>query len=381
MVADIFYQVTIKAGSEQYDLSHDISSLTVEETSGKPDALTINLSDPDKVFSHAFQEGMTVEVDLGTVEEHSLLFRGRIYKVDGAFPRDEVPTLRLLAHDASMPMGLRRRNRPWADMSLSDIVQTIAGDYFAPTNIVIDLGDEGDLFFQGNGIRQRERTDLDFLNYLAQRYGCELYVMPEEQGDTLYFASQYHIMTSEPEVTVHHGRCNTANRLYSFEASTNVSTIQLPRVISGMDYESGAPTETQTSEVEQVGYLEDTFIDENMTALLQRNPDQASRLQGLIAEAPIVHEELRTELGTVERQAMPTFLTEEELRVIASNQFSTSIHGMRGNGSTHGNPSIHANSVIDIADVGGRFSGTWYLSEVRHTLDAQGYQTDFECQR
>ncbi len=381
MAADLYCRVTIRADSAEYDLSQDLSSFTVEEASGKPDALTINLSDPYKVFSHALQEGMTVEVDMGTVEEHSLLFRGRIYKVDGDFPRDSVPTLRLLAHDASMAMGLRKRNRPWTDMSLSDIVSEIAGDYFDPPNIAINLRGEGDLRFEGNGIRQQEKTDLDFLNHLARRYGCEMYVVPGDDGDTLSFESQYHIMTADPEVTIYHGRCNTPNRLLSFQASTNVSNIRLPRVITGMDYENGEATEASTSTVEAVGTMDDSFTDENMTALHEHNPEQAQRLEGLISAAGAVQEALREELGSVERQAWPTFLTEAELSIIAENQFSTSIHGMRGNASTYGNQRIHAQSVIDIADVGGRFSGIWYLSQVRHTLDAQGYLTDFECQR
>ena len=27
------------------------------------------------------------------------------------------------------------------------------------------------------------------------------------------------------------------------------------------------------------------------------------------------------------------------------------------------------------------FSGTWYLSQVKHTVSGQGYKTEFQCQR
>lgn len=381
MAADLYFQVTSRAGSQEVDLSEHVSSLTVEEASGKPDALTLDVADPDKVLGHAVQEGMTVEVDLGTVEEHSLVFRGRIYKVEGAFPRDDVPSLRATAYDASMAMGLKKRNRPWTDMKLSDIANAVAGDYFDPASVSVEIEKEGDLAFTGNGIRQQERTDLDFLNYLAKRYGCEVYVVPEVMGDKLVFTSQYHIMTSDAEVTLYHGRSGAANRLLSFEASTNVGAIQLPRVVSGMGYEGGEATEATTSTIVEVGQMEDGFADENLSASRQRNPDRADRLEKLIDAAPSVREALQDELGTVDRQGTATFLTEEETQAIAANQFSASIHGMHGSGSTDGNPRIHARAVIDIEDVGGRFSGIWYVSEVRHTLDAQGYQTEFECQR
>lgn len=381
MAGDLFYRVSIRADSAEYDLSHDLSSFTIEETSGKPDALTVNLSDPHKVFSHALQEGMMVEVDLGTVEEHSFIFRGQIYKVEGGFPKEGVPTLRVLAHDASMAMGLRKRNRPWTDMYLSDIVSEIAGAYFDQNNITVNLREGGDPRFKGNGIRQRDKTDLEFLHTLARQYGCEMYVVPDEDGDKLYFEAQYHIMKASPAVTLYHGRCNTPNRLLSFQANSNVSNIQLPRVLAGMDYEKGEPTEATITTVDEVGSTDDEYADENMTAFREKDPERADRLEGLISGAASVQDTLRTALGTAERDAIPTFTTEEEIKVIGANQFSTSIHGMRANGTAYGNQHIHAQANIKIADVGGRFSGIWFLSQVRHVLNAQGYQTEFQCQR
>jgi phage protein D len=381
MAGDLFHRVGIQAGTTEYDLSQDLSSFTIEEASAKPAELTVNLSDPFNVFSHALQEGMTVEVDLGTAEEHSLMFRGRIYKVESSSPETGVSTLRLLAYDASMAMGLRRRNRPWTDMTLSEIVNEIAGDYFDPRLVEVSLMADGDPRFEGNGIRQRDKTDLEFLHGLARRYGCEMFVMPEEDGDALHFEAQYHIMSEDPAVSLYHGRCDTPGRLLSFEANSNVANIQLPRALSGIDYGTGEATEVTTTTVEQVGTTDDQFADENMTAFRERHPDRAGSLEGLISGAGAVQEALRDELGTVERQAVATFTTEEELNVISANQFSTSIHGMRASGSADGNPRIRAQANIDIANVGGRFSGTWYLSQVRHVLNDQGYQTEFECQR
>lgn len=381
MADDLYFRVTVTADSAQYDLSRDLSSLTVKETSANPDELTINMSDPDKVFSHALQEGMSIEVDMGTALAHSILFRGRIYKVDGSFPEQGVPTLRLLAHDASMAMGLRERNRPFVDMTLSDIVSDIASTYFNPAIIEVDLREEGDLEFTGNGIRQREKTDLQFLHLLARRYGCEMFVAPVEAGDKLYFKAQYNIMTAEPQVTLYHGRCDTPNRLLSFQANSSVSNIQLPRVLSGMDFATGEPTEVSTTTVEEAGSTDDEFADENMTAFRGRYPDRADGLDGLISGAASVQDALREELGGARRQATPTPITEEELNVIAANQYSTSLHGMRASGASYGNPLMHAQATITIADVGGRFSGIWYLSEVRHQLNAQGYRTEFQCQR
>lgn len=86
MKNDLYYRVSVRAGHASYDLSHDLSSLTIEESGTGPDMLTIEMADPFKVFSHALQEGMLVEIDLGTVSDHSVIFRGRIFKVEGVSP-------------------------------------------------------------------------------------------------------------------------------------------------------------------------------------------------------------------------------------------------------------------------------------------------------
>ena len=64
MAGDLYYHVALKAGPVAYDLSNDLTALTIEEEGGKPDQLTIDISDSYKVFSHALQEGVEVEVDL-----------------------------------------------------------------------------------------------------------------------------------------------------------------------------------------------------------------------------------------------------------------------------------------------------------------------------
>lgn len=379
MTKDLFYRVSITADTAAYDLSQDLSSFTIEEDASKPNLLTVHVSDPFKVFSHALQEGMEIEVELGTTEDHSVIFRGRIHKVQSNFPQDEVPTLRLLAHDRSMAMGLRKRNRPWTDMQLSGIVSEIAGEYFDDGNVIVGL--KGDPEFKGNGIRQQDETDLAFLLRLAATYGCETFVTANDEGDALHFEAQYSIMKSEPEVTLYHGRSGVSNRLLAFEANSDVSSIQLPRVLSGIDYESGEPTEVTSTSVEEVGTTEDRFLDENLTALRERYPAKSEQLERLLSAAAPVQQRLREELGNAEREPISTFVTEDDLRVRSENQFSTSIHGMRASGSTVGNQRIRAQANIHIADVGGRFSGVWYLSQVRHVLNGQGYQTEFQCQR
>ena len=181
-------------------------------------------------------------VDLGTSDDHSVIFRGRIYRVDGTFPKDDVPTLKIEAYDASMKMGLRKRNRAFTDMSLSDVVNAVVEPYFSDTNV--DL--KGDPSFPANGIRQDDETDLAFLLRLAKAYGCVTYVSIGDTDDTFNFVAQYNVMTTTPEVTLYYGRCDVDNPLLSFQSSADISDVQLPRALSGIDVDTGQPIDVTT---------------------------------------------------------------------------------------------------------------------------------------
>ena len=222
--------MSVNSSGVAYDASDDISSLNIEQQEGMSDSLTAELADPFKVLSHAIQEGMDIEAELGTDDDHAVVFRGRIYKVDGAFPTEQTPTIRLSAYDPSMRMGLRKRSRVWSDMALSDIVQSIASNYFSD----LDVNLLGDPNFTGNGLRQHEKTDLEFLNGLAETYGCVMYVTAGDSADTFHFVAQYAAMTMDPAVTVYYGRSDVTNRLLRFESSADTSQIELPRVLSGI---------------------------------------------------------------------------------------------------------------------------------------------------
>ncbi len=152
-------------------------------------------------------------------------------------------------------------------------------------------------------------------------------------------------------------------------------------MLSGIDFDTGQATSVTTAQALEVREDEDPFFDENLTAFRTDHPVKAAQLEVLIGAASATQAVLREELGTSTRRGVPTFTTEAELNTLAQNQFSTSLRGMRGSGSSPGIKEMFARSSVSIQDVGGRFSGTWYLSQVQHKLDREGYKTEFECRR
>jgi uncharacterized protein len=374
---DLFYRVGVTASGAKYDLSSDVGSLTLEERESEPTKLLLELMDPFKVFSYALQDGMEVEAELGTADEHELVFRGQIYHVDANFPEAGTPTVSVSAYDGLMAMGLRERSRVFTDQSLSKVVAAVAQPYFSSTKVPV----KGDPSFGPEGIRQRDETDLAFLLRLACEFGCEMYVVPTESGAEFTFKAQRSIMDAEPEVTLYHGRCDVDHRLLSFTPTSDVTAIELPRVLSGIDFESGEVLSVSAVASDTPPLSRDDFVDDNLTAFRKRYPDKAGRLESLIAAAPAVQKKLRHELGDSVRHAVPTFVTSADLAERLKNQFSTQQLGMQASGSTLGNQHLRAQRSLGVRDVGGRFSGTWFLSQVKHSLTRLGFRTEFECRR
>ena len=376
---DLYFRALITAQGASYDLSQDLTSLTVEEDDQLADKLTVVVPDPLKVFSYALQEGMDVEVDLGYADDHSVIFRGPITQADAEFPEDGVPQVTLRAFDNSIRMGLRRRNRPWTDISLQGIVSQIATEYgFVQQDIA--LPPNGNPTYTGNGIRQQEETDLAFLHRLAKAQRCKVFVDAEDFGDVFTFKAEQLIMDAEPASTVYHGRCGVENQLLSFSVSSDVSQRRRPRVYASVDPETGRETEAER-QVEEPRDLRGNPYDENLAEFRRRDPTRAAALAPLLNVAASAYESLFEATGDEEREITAGLHNAQALRERTAPQASTVTEGITGQGVTEGNKYLRAKRNIRIEAVGGRFSGKWYLSQVRHVVDRNGYRTHFTCSR
>ncbi len=374
----LFWRVKVSAGGAEFDLSPDLSSFTVEEEDRAPTKLTVEMSDPWTVFSHAFREGLDVEVELGSEDDHSVVFRGRIYHVDSGLPLDGTPTLTVRAYDSSMVMGLRERNRRFRDLPLSEVVRRVTDPHLAGRPLQLEL--LGDPVFDGEGLRQRDETDLCFLRRLAEEAHCAMGVVVGEESDSFIFRAQNAILRTTPEVVLHYGRCDVENRLLTFTGQVDVGDIALPRTMAAMDRRTGEVVPPRASVLEDVGRAEDRLRDENLAAFEETHEDRGAELRALIDAAESVEPLLRAELGEARREPVTAFATADQVIQQGEQQPSTTLHGMQASGSTVGNKDIHVRAALGI-EGGGRFSGTWFVSKATHAFDRQGYRTEFTCER
>lgn len=378
MSETLFWQLLVAAEGVPYDLSRDMTSFTIEEEDRSPTMLTVHVSDPFTVFSHALREGMDIEATMGTEDDHRVMFRGRIYHVDSSLPLDGSPSLTIKAYDATMLMGLQERNRRFRDLTLSQIVTEVADPHLeAP--IAIDL--IADPPFPGEGLRQREQTDLAFLRCLAEHMHCAMGIDLVEGVEEFVFKAHQRVLETTAEVALHYGRCDVANRLLTFDAQVDVASIAVPRAIGGMDPATGDVMDARTTPITPVGRVEDRLLEDNLSAFEEEHPERALLLRELIAAGETLDPIVREELGEARRDPIPAFATPEQADEEArAAQPATSIHGMEATGSTPGNKDIHARRPMEV-EGGGRFSGKWYVSKATHILDRQAYRTDFTCNR
>ena len=74
--------------------------------------------------------------------------------------------------------------------------------------------------------------------------------------------------------------------------------------------------------------------------------------------------------------------SQEEANAMAKAQLqATSMGFITGRGSCIGEPRLEARTVIELKGLGRRFSGSYYVTSVTHTINGSGYRSDFDVRR
>lgn len=377
MDAALYYRIVVASGGATYDLSRDIASLTWEQDDGKPDQLVLVVPDGAMVMGHALREGMTIELTFGTDVEHAVVFRGRIYGAESQVPPAGIPVLTIKALDRSAEMGMHTKPRRWDEKPLSTVVNDVLAAYeFTGKHVALGVDPEV-IVVQG------DRSDLELLAELCEHYGCSMYVEQQPDGEHLHFVGKAQLADAEPELQLFHGRCGVAHGLAEFHATVDARRAEVPRLFTGIDRRTGEMLAPITIEPRSPGKVDDLLLADNLAQIA--DADKRDRLQALIDAAATAEAEMRklrlADHGVQVARSKPPLTTAEELKLQADNWVRVNALGMNGAGSSAGLPGLRARSTIELLGVGGRFSGKWFVSQVRHMVGRDGYHTEFNCQR
>ena len=355
------------------DITGWVSGVSVVEDDHQADHVSITIPDPRMIYADALFEGSLVEVDAGYAEpnQHALMIRALITKVTLSYPESGIPTLTLEGEDKSILMGLKEKKALWRNMTVTAAVRKIAGPYFK--KIQATLSPDPQIV---PPINQDGKTDLAFLQELAQKYHAKCFVELDETGEeVLYFLPERRIVTlRRPETLILRYRRGPDSALISFAPAFDSGYIDRLKEINDID-DKGRKIKNkdkpQTDIV--VGPLPDDVVGRANSA-----------------DRPIIRK--LYDLGKASKLELQKTLTAKRTTVgkVAANQTELDAEndalegrrlGMTATGTTFGNIWLRAKSKLTIDGVNARFSGDWYVSSVTHKLDTGGYKTDFKCVR
>jgi phage protein D len=363
-----FYHVEM----EGEDITPWVSSVTVVEDERRADNTTITVPDPRMIYADALFEGSTVEVDLGYADQHALMLRAIITKVELHYPESGVPVLTLKGEDRSIMMGLKERKRVWRDRTVSDVVTAMAREHgFKQTEV--NLSPDPVL---RKPLHQDAKTDLAFLQDLAQKYHAKCFVELDEHGkEVFYFIPERRIVTvRRPDTLLLRYRLGPQSNLVGFSPSFDSSYIDRLKYVEDIDHKGNQIKNQEKPPGEIVIWNLDDRL------LASANVADRGKIQKLYSKGAAGKRALQKQLAA--RRATTGLVARDQSEIEETDDALESRRlGMTADGTTVGNIWLRAKSNVEISGVNKRFDGSWYVSTVTHRINDNGYKTDFKCVR
>jgi uncharacterized protein len=286
-----------------------------------------------------FEVGNAVEIRMGNGTQIDTLMVGEITGLEPEFEPDQVPILVVRGHDLRHRLMRGQKTQTFAKMKDSAIASQIAqavglGATVEDTQVTLEY------------VLQHNQTDWEFLQSRAQRIGYEVAIA----NKTLSFQPPRN--TTDKVLTLTYGQALQSfyPRLSSMNQSSTVE-------VRGWDVKQKQPTEgkANAAEVPLAGVEQTSGLKSTQQAFGQANR--------AIVTAPIssAAEAKQMAKGQLEAMAL-TYIT--------------------GQATCPGNPQVRAGRVVEMAGVGKRFGGLYYVTATTHTYaPGRGYRTEFEVRR
>lgn len=264
--------------------------------------------------------GDPVEIDIGYGATLERVLIGSISEHATDFPASGAPSITVRGYGRYHELTSEVVEEQWSDMTDADIAAAIADAY----------GLEADVDstpIEHATVENEQDSDAAFL---------EEKLAPRNDEGT----GPFEVFARLDELV--------------FRAPRDESDPQL-ELTYGESLQSFSPelTEAQTPETVEVRHW---------------NPQRKAEIVG-VAES-----EGGTGTRVVQR---PVSSTEEAERIAGAILRRAENERLRGSGTTIGLPELTIGEPIELTGLGERFSGTYYVEDVTHTIGGQGYTTDF----
>lgn len=359
---------------EGEDITPWVSSAVVVEDDRQADSVTLTIPDQSMIYTDALFEGCVVEVDLGYAEpnQHALMLKAVITKVELSYPETGVSSLTLKGEDKSIMMGLIEKKKRWRDQSVADIVRELGNSHGFP-HIEAHLDPPPRT---RRSIHQDGKTDLAFLQELAEMYHAKCFVELNEQGEeVLYFIPERRVVgLRRPDELVLRYRMGSDSNLISFAPSFDSSYIDRLKEVEGLDTQ-GNSVRSQDRPPSEI-----TMWDLNEVRMAQASARDRPIIERLYSRGAECKQDLQRRL-TARRPAVGEVTPDQDAVESTNETLEARRLGMSASGTTFGNIWLRAKSNVTLRGVSERFNGKWYVSNVTHKIDGSGYKSDFKCVR
>jgi phage protein D len=307
-------------------------------------------------YAGIFDPGQEIKLWMGYKGEEQLMLSGEITSLAPSFPSSGGLTLRVSGLNVLHRFRTTQHTYAWDEQRDSDIATEIG------RNPVSE--DRPGLGFEvRTAPRQDERAetyvfmdnqyDIVFLMQRARRHGYEL-VLREEDEETGQPAHLYFGPSEAGEIPTY--KLEWGRSLISFRPTLSTANQVSEVIVRGWDRRNNEAIEGRASwqDLYPSGSAERSKMDRLAQAFGNRRE--------VVTNRP-VH-------------------TADEANSLARSLLSDLFKDLvEADGETVGLPDLRAGRTVEIANLGERFSGVYYVLETTHTIGDSGYTTSFRARR
>lgn len=253
--------------------------------------------------------------------------------------------LEVTAMDATYLMNLQEKVTPWPNMPDSAIAAAVFGRY----TVIPQVTPTGPVLAEPEGTTTQRGTDIRFLRRLARRNGFDCYVQPEPLSglDTGHFEAPSVVGVPQAVLNVHLGTdVNVQDFRVRYEMLRPTAAMA-----AGLDASTKAPQPAAAPVAAQV-------------------PMGAEPALTRIVPPPTIRP---VELGPARsadvQRAAQAMVDRASWAVVAEGIVGADV------------PVLRPGRIVNVRGAGRVFNGSYYLTRVRHTIDADGYRQRFEAKR
>jgi phage protein D len=353
------YKVVVEGQELDPEVKGDILDIKVVMDMDQMTSFEFTVSNwDDKTLSFKYSDttlfnvGNRLQVQMGYTDRMLSMVVGQITNLSPKFPENGMPIMQITGLDGMLKLRDRKplpsdtkKFESMADWQIAEIIAQRNG--LEP--YVTKEGETHDLVIQKN------QDDATFLKERAARSDRDVFVLtdPDTGKDTLYFVRPLD------------GRTADRTRIFVFEWGKSLisfnPTLKLDRQVGKVTVRAWDPVSKQA-----IVFTAGPETLPGSSGGGASGPEVAAdALKGkeeVVVDAPVSSEQEAKDLAI-------SLLTERAYEFIT------------GTGQVIGLPDLRPGDNVELAGLGKRFSGNYYVKKVEHTLDAKGYVTSFEVRR